>query len=440
MKNSWMRVFGFTFRTTAGGKGYIAVTLTVSLLLLAVIPAVMLIADGISGPDDAVEVPDDIGYAIEDQFYSAAITRAVVVGDTDMSMLAAGEYAGVVFENAADVDEAAAMCAGDEGAVIVVIEGNEIIVLLGDDSGIDYFAAEAFAGHLAYAYPESRADAAAEDVPVYDIVTDTQLIDVDEEYTDADMLQEIVGMIVPYVVVMLMYFMVLIYGQSVANSAIMEKTSKLMDLFLVSVKPSHMMLGKTLATAAAGLIQALCWIFAAVGGCRLGVYLVRMLNPETTLAVISLFEGIGGIAAMFEPAALAVAALMIIAGFVLYCALAGIGGALASKPEDLGSANYLFTMALVISFFACLFSGDSPGMISDAGWMAYVPFTAVLVMPGRLLTGAAPVWQGLVSVGATAVLAVVLCACAGKAYAALAFYRGKPMNPVKLIGNMLKRS
>lgn len=435
MKNSWMKVFAFTFRTTAGGKGYIATTLIVAVLLLTVIPAGMLLFDKISSG-----TPDDIAdSAIGDISapYAATISRVVTVGLPEEYDHISEGFENVAFEDADSFEAALAACAGDEHAVIAVFEDTVVNVLIPDGSSVDKTLAAMFADALAAACsgqnPET--DLAEAALPV---MTDTTAAP--ETMADDGVLMEIIGFIIPYIVVMLMYFMVLIYGQSVANSAIMEKTSKLMDLFLVSVKPSHMMLGKTLATACAGLIQALSWVFSAIGGCALGAAIVKTVNPDTTLAVIGLLNGIGGLAAVFDPAALMTSALIIIAGFMVYCSLASIGGALASKPEDLGSANYLFTIALVISFFVCLFSGENPGNVSDAQWMAYVPFTAVLIMPGRLLTGAAGVGQGLVSFGITAVCTVVICVIAGKAYSAMAFYRGKPISPVKLIQSFVKQS
>ena len=211
-----------------------------------------------------------------------------------------------------------------------------------------------------------------------------------------------------------------------------------MDLFLVSIKPGAMMLGKVLAGAAAGLLQTILWIFSAVGGCALGVALVKSANPDTDMAMVALIDSLGGIGGMFPAGILLTSALVIVSGFLVYCGLAGVGGALASKPEDLGSTNYLFTMALVISFFACLFTGESAGMISDAAWMGYVPFTSVLVMPGRLLTGAAGIAEGLAATAISAVFAVVVCMFAGKAYAMMAFYRGKPVNPVRLLKDLKK--
>lgn len=423
MKRSWMKVFGFTFRREAGSKGYICTTLIVALLLLALIPAGMLLADRLGGGSAP----------------GTYIERAMVTGEADMSFIAAtdGVYSGISFENAADINAAAQACEGDANSVIVAVEKDEINVLIPDGSVIDESDAQDFAEYLAAAYP--YAAAMSEGAPAELTVPAYATTQIEETDAGASMAQELLGVLAPYVTVMLMYFMVLIYGQSVANSAVMEKTSKLMDLFLVSVKPSAMLLGKTLAISTAGLVQTLAWIFSAVGGCALGTALVKAVNPRTTLGLIAVFEGAGGVASMFNPAALAVAALIIVAGFLLYCALAGVGGALASKPEELGSTNYLFTMALVISFFACLFTGESAGMMSEAAWLGYVPFTAVLAMPGRLLTGSAGVAQGLASAAIVVLCALALTWAAGKAYAMTAFYRGKPMSPAALLKSVSGR-
>ena len=69
----------------------------------------------------------------------------------------------------------------------------------------------------------------------------------------------LLSMLLPFASLMLLYFLVLLYGQSTAASVILEKTSKLMDLFLVSVEPTAMVLGKVVATALAGLLQLAVW-------------------------------------------------------------------------------------------------------------------------------------------------------------------------------------
>ena len=197
------------------------------------------------------------------------------------------------------------------------------------------------------------------------------------------------------------------------------------------------MLGKTLAIALSGIIQVSMWLGGAVGGIGLAAALTERLHPGMQTWSTTLVDALGGLGSMFDPFTIAVCVGMIIVGFILYCALSAVGGALASKPEDLSSTNVLFTMALVISFLLCILSGDG-GMIATDRWMSFVPFTAILVVPGRLITGAVTAAEALISVGITAMLALVLVIIAGKAYTLAAFYRGDAIKPVKFITGLIK--
>ncbi len=69
-----------------------------------------------------------------------------------------------------------------------------------------------------------------------------------------DGLRDILGFVIPYLNTMLLYFFVLFYGQGVAQSVITEKTSKLMEFFLISVCPSAMILGKLAASSPSAVL------------------------------------------------------------------------------------------------------------------------------------------------------------------------------------------
>ena len=93
----------------------------------------------------------------------------------------------------------------------------------------------------------------------------------------------LLSMLLPFASLMLLYFLVLLYGQSTAASVILEKTSKLMDLFLVSVEPGAMVLGKVLATALAGLLQLAVWAAGLAGGFAIGGAVVRQTGVTLPL-------------------------------------------------------------------------------------------------------------------------------------------------------------
>ncbi|MBD5531882.1 MAG: ABC transporter permease [Lachnospiraceae bacterium] len=246
------------------------------------------------------------------------------------------------------------------------------------------------------------------------------------------------SMFLPYVNMMLLYFLVLFYGQGVANCVIMEKTSKLMDTFLVSVKPAAMVFGKVFAIITASVLQFVLWILALVGGFAAGSALVKMINPQSDMMLLAFFDLLGNVSGMFTVPGVILALLMVIGAFALYCGLAAIGGSLASKPEDLSSTNGLFTLVLIVSFFAVISSGAVTGnMPETVAWYDYVPFTSILVTPSRVLLGYVSIPTACISL-ALVLACVVLClAAAGKVYRMMSLYKGNPPKPAALIG-MLK--
>lgn len=248
-------------------------------------------------------------------------------------------------------------------------------------------------------------------------------------------LRDILGMLLPYANIMAIYFLVLFYGQSAANCVIMEKTSKLMDTFLIAVRPAEMILGKVLAVWLSSAVQVLLFIVSLVAGFGAGTALVYAVNPGTEMLLIQLLRLLGTVSGMLSPAGCVLAVLIIFAGFGLYCTLAAVGGSLAGKPEDLQSTNTVFTMILVISFFCALYRGmnGSPGF----GLLDAVPFTSILVTPSRLLLGDVSPLMGTVSLLLILALCALAVLLAGKVYTAMALYKGEVPKPGQVI-KMLK--
>ena len=247
----------------------------------------------------------------------------------------------------------------------------------------------------------------------------------------------LLSMLLPFASLMLLYFLVLLYGQSTAASVILEKTSKLMDLFLVSVEPGAMVLGKVLATALAGLLQLAVWAAGLAGGFAIGGAVVRQTG--VTLPLLEVLKGVGRLTGLFSVPAMLEAAGLLLAGFLLYCSLSAIGGSMAGKAEDLSSTNVLFSLVLVASFFCCMFAGGMDGMTSSARWLDYVPFTAILVTPSRVLLGQTSLLGGLVSLALVVVCAGVLTALAGRVYRLMSLYKGNPPTPRRVLRMLRER-
>lgn len=249
--------------------------------------------------------------------------------------------------------------------------------------------------------------------------------------------REVLNLLLPYLNCMLLYFLLLFYGQSVGGCVILEKTSKLMDTFLLSVKPEAMLTGKVLGTVCAAALQFTLWLACLAGGFKAGAAVVRWQNPDTEMVLVLLIESLSLFRGMFSLGSIALAAALVAAGFLLYCSLAAVGGAISGKPEDLSNANLLFVLALIISFFAVL--GSSGFGTAAPGWLNWIPFTAVLTVPGQILTGTVGTAVGLGSLAVTLAASLLVILLAARIYRLMALYKGNLPGPGK-IWRMLRES
>ena len=437
-------IFSFTFIQHVKQKGSRTVTVVVAVLCL-LLPAVILPA---------------IEYFKEDETYVSKIDKVYVVetdssteGKADYGVLNsvdAAQFTDVVYEMAENVEDAAKKAEEDGHSVVLAVghqEGTyQLNVLLPDETKLNKKDANAYETFLSGAFryiliQKSNLEAAqiAEmTMPIETVVRDSSVsADESDEYAVA---KEVMATILPYLNIMILYFMILAYGQGTANSAIMEKTSKLMDLLLVSVKPGEMLLGKVFAMAASGVLQIFIWLAGLFGGFALGIHFTKMVNPNTDMILIQLVESFGEFSGMFTVSGVILALLMLSAGLLLYCSLAAIGGAIAEKPEDLSSTNMLFVMVLLVSFFATMFAGGAGSDVPwDAvTWQVWMPFTSILVAPTKILLGVMSIPEAALSLGIVVVTATLITIAAGKVYKMMSLYKGNPPSPKKMI-EMMRR-
>ena len=430
------RVFAFTFRRQTGSGGWRSLTVTVALLCFVIPAAVLGImavrADNLSAGRDPAPAPED-GYEIP-------LCRAEAVYVTDETENPITDWS---FLQALHPESWGEMvCAADEGAAADRVDGSAIYLRLTRAGGVykahvslpegsalteeDLAAYESFLWDAFPAVLQVKSGLTPDQLALLTGGTDVTVGT--EEAPEADPLsgaKELLGTILPYLCVMVMYFLILFYGQGVANSVVLEKSSKLMDFFLVSVDPAAMVLGKVLAMAAAGLLQLSVWLASLAGGFALGAFLCRTVAPEADFGILTFFDSLHLFEGIFSLPAIVLAVAIVVGGFLIYCALSGVGGALAGKAEDLSSTNVLFSLTLVASFMICLFTGGGEGVISDAAWLNFVPFTAILVTPARVLLGQVSLGVGGVTLGIVLLTAAALCLLAGRVYRMMSLYKGK---------------
>lgn len=426
------KIFSFTFIQHVKSKGYKNTTIIIGLLCL-LIPALIMTGIEYLGSDDTSDVDStDVIVSMEQ------LNRVLVVDmtegeafDTSLIGQAAKEMMGTDMEivnMGKDFDTARSTASGTSDTLIMVIEQEgtlyktNIVIPEGSDISED----------IVYQFQSF--------VDQYTQIVSGEYADQPDDEDPVEGIQGGVTLVVSYLNIMVLYFFVLAYGQGVANSVVMEKSSKLMENFLISVKPTAIVLGKLLAITATGIIQFFTWILSLVISFAAGTAIVKSINPDTDMLVIRGFEMLKELLdGMFSPINCIMAILMIMLGMLLYCALAGIGGAMASKTEDLSAANVIFTMALVISFFAALVGGGFGESMDAAPWLDWIPFTSVLVTPGRVLMGTLPLWKTALCFVISLITALLATALAGKIYKTMVLYKGDIPKPADII-KMLKRA
>ncbi len=441
------KVFFFTLRQHGKNKGYLATTIIIGVLCL-LLPAIIMVAVDSFGGDKEVEAytTDKVS-----KVYVIDNTPGEVVDYSILNTIRDKSFSEVTYKTYEDLETAAADSKGSEDTLIMLLEPEEdrnvVNILLPEESKLtedDAYAYDNFISSYFQMIMVQKSGLDYEQITeltrpiVGEAISEEEAASVDESEEDLAMVKNVFSMVLPYMTIMVLYFMILAYGQGVANSVIMEKSSKLVDTFLITVKPGAMMLGKVLAISLTGMLQFFFWVVSLIVSFAAGAAIVNWMNPDNEMAIIQFFDTFGSISGLFSPIGIILAILVILSGFLLYCGLAAVGGAMASKPEDLSTTNLLFTWALVISFLATLYGGVMDGSLTGSSWQAFVPFTSMMVVPGMALLGDISVISAIISFVILLLTTLFVIWLAGKIYKTLIFHRGNAISIGKIF-EMVKR-
>lgn len=221
-----------------------------------------------------------------------------------------------------------------------------------------------------------------------------------------------------YVYIMFLYMVVLIYGQMIATSVTVEKSSRAMELLVTSTSSNSLIFGKVIGTVVATIIQVCIVFICAVISFEINKSALNDILTsivQVPLNVIISFFVFG------------------ILGYVFYAFIFGTLGALVSKPEDLGSSLSSITIIYVVVFFAVLFGLQNPNN-NLMTILSFIPFSSFMAMPVRIAMSGVGIIQVILSFIILLVSTILLGMLASKIYRRATLMYG---NPIK-IKNALK--
>jgi len=212
-----------------------------------------------------------------------------------------------------------------------------------------------------------------------------------------------------YLTGFLIYITLFIYGVMVMRGVMEEKTNRIAEVMISSVKPFQLMMGKIIGIGAVGLTQFLIWIILISG---LSVLFGSSLSPETMQQVQNAQQGAGGMQQSAPPGGMAALVtnlssvnwIMVVGcflfyflgGYLFYASLfAAVGSAVNEDSQDAQSLSFPITLPIILAIIIMINAINDPGS-SLATWSSIIPFFSPIVMMARIPFGVpdtVPYWH-----------------------------------------------
>jgi ABC-2 type transport system permease protein len=224
------------------------------------------------------------------------------------------------------------------------------------------------------------------------------------------------GMVAGFVGALMLYMVILLYGVQVMRAVLEEKTTRIVEIIISTVKPWQLMLGKILGVGAVGLTQLAIWALSMVLLATFGLPYLAAVRPEllevqTLLDVLPVGRGIALFIAFF------------VMGYFLYSSLYAAVAAMCSSDEEAQQSQMPVTMLLIIPimFLAPIMENPNSAL---ATWLSLVPFFTPVLMFPRFI-GGAPLWQVGLSLVLMALTILAVAWVAGRIYRVGILMQGK---------------
>lgn len=276
-----------------------------------------------------------------------------------------------------------------------------------------------------------------------------------------NIIQSAMNYFVPLLVALVLFVLIFAYGQLVAQSIATEKTSRVMELLLTSVRPLAVVIGKVLAMGLVsfsqffliGVVGAVSFTVSAPFGWMGGA--MDMANDQAIQEAISqatsgmltseeqLVEMVNEFTASFTPLNIILIVIIFLLGFFFYALIAALVGASVSRMEDLqqamGPYSILGVLGMYLAYFPVIFNIESmeSGVATTNPvqiFSYFFPLSSPFALPSAIILGTLSPLQSLIGVVILAAAVVLVAVIVSKVYEAIILHNG---NRIKF-GDILK--
>jgi ABC-2 type transport system permease protein len=182
----------------------------------------------------------------------------------------------------------------------------------------------------------------------------------------------------------LMYMVIMLYGMNTARSIIEEKSSRVFEVLLATIKPDQLLAGKIIGVGAVGTTQV-------------GVWMVAAAVLASSSMVTHLAGGGNGVHGLLSPSQVGFFVLYFIFGFLLYSSMAAALGAMTNSEQELQQLNMFLVLPLAFCMVMLAPTVRAPDS-TLAQVISLIPFCSPLLMNFRTALTSVPAWQIILSV------------------------------------------
>ena len=234
---------------------------------------------------------------------------------------------------------------------------------------------------------------------------------------------------------LLLFLFITLFGGMVMSAVIEEKTSRVVEVLVSSVKATELMFGKIIGIALVALTQFVLWIvltaaIVAVGGSLMGQDLLSSMGDNPVEMVSGMGVDASAVAAAAEPSELGVVLstlgslplgrflliflVYFIFGYMLYASMFAAIGSTVENEGDTQQLQLPVTIPLMIGYFIAIYAFNAPDS-SIAVWGSMIPFTSPIVMLARTPFGV-PGWEYALSIALLVATFVLMAWLSAKVY------------------------
>lgn len=465
----WQKVFAFTFKQYVKTKSFIVSTIIMAILVAAMFALVNILPVALSdkngGEGDSSSVKDIFDF---EKVYIVDET-GIVTDENIAELVANGIKAERTDKSADDAVAQVAKTEGVQAAVVFSAEKNTNGDIISYTERTFYSpngskTASALSSTMTEFFRMCNVKRLGIDPDAYaqsQITINTRTVEAGQE--ELNVIAGMLHYIIPIVVSLMLFMLIFVYGNTIAQSIAIEKTSRVMELLLTSVRPLAVVIGKVLAMGLVSLAQFVLIIAVGAGSMAISApfgimgQIAPLLSDSELLAggmanaaaagvdisQFSIAQAVGSILEKFTPVNIILIVLTFIIGFLFFALLAALVGASVSRMEDLQAAMQPYSFVGLVGFFLAYYpiifnaeslEGGSSGVNSVQVFSYYFPISSPFSLPSAVILGQLDTLQSAIAVAILAVFTVLVSLLVSKVYEAIVLHNGSRLK----VGDILK--